>query len=60
MGPDRRPKDSPNAPLSDKFSILGVELGVSYTIRLTVHDGVTGAVVATASRTASAAFPTGV
>jgi hypothetical protein len=52
--------DSPNAPLSDKFTILGVELGVSYTIQLTVHDGATGAVVATASRTASAAFPTGV
>jgi len=53
-------RDAPSAPLSDKFTILGVQLGVSYTIALTVHDGATGAVVATASRTASAAFPTGV
>lgn len=53
-------RDEPNAPLSDKFTILGVKLGVSYTIKLTVHDGPTGDVVATASRTASAAFPTGV
>jgi hypothetical protein len=52
-------RDEPDAPLSDRFDILGVQLGVSYTIRLTVHDGATGAVVATASRTASAAFPTG-
>src|SRR3954454_7732153 len=52
-------RDTPNAPLSDKFTILGVKLGVSYTMTLTVHDGVTGAVVATANRTASAAFPTG-
>ena len=53
-------RDEPNAPLSNKFSILGVQLGVSYTITLTVRDGVTGAVVATASRTALAPFPTGV
>lgn len=53
-------RDEVNAPLSDKFTILGVQLGVSYTIKLTVHDGATGEIVATASRTASAAFPTGV
>jgi hypothetical protein len=53
-------REEANAPLDDKFTIFGVQLGVSYTIKLTVHDGDTGAVVATASRTASAAFPTGV
>jgi hypothetical protein len=53
-------RDEANAPLSDKFTILGVQLGVSYTIKLIVHDGATGDVVATASRTAWAAFPTGV
>jgi hypothetical protein len=52
--------DIPNAPLSDDVSIIGVKLGVSYTFKLIVRDGVTGDVVATASRTASAPFPTGV
>jgi hypothetical protein len=53
-------RDEPNAPLSDKFTILGVKVGTSYTITLTVRDAVTGATLATASRSAKASYPTGV
>lgn len=51
--------DTPNAPLSGDVTVVGVKLGVFYTVQLTIHDGRTGAVIATTSKSALAPFPTG-
>lgn len=51
--------DQPSAPLSGKFTVFGIQVRTSYTVKLTVRDAATGAVVGTGTASA-AAIPKGV